>query len=372
MGLDNKIIRVFPGSNTSRGYYSFFNNIITRGARRIYIIKGGPGTGKSTLMRAVGQRFLDLGYDLEYHHCSSAPDSLDALVIPGLKVGLLDGTAPHAIEPEMPGAVDQIINIDDYLSGDLILNHKGQIQANFDQTKRFFKTAYSLLTESKQAYDEYSSYVSESLDRSRYYKISRILLESIFSDIGVEGRQEPQSRQLFAAAITPLGFVDYLETILDKDMRVYSIKGVPGTGVKGLIGRIADEATERGLYTLRFHCPYEPEKLDMVIIPSLTTAVLNSSQPHHFDIKKLESVQIIEDVDLNTCIQKTKLYPYEDLMQDARKRYNSLIDKAVAALARAMEAHDRNEAYYVKAMDFKGLDKKKEEIIEQIMSLIDK
>ena len=40
------------GGNTSKGFYSRFDNIISpEEARRIFVIKGGPGTGKSTLMK---------------------------------------------------------------------------------------------------------------------------------------------------------------------------------------------------------------------------------------------------------------------------------------------------------------------------------
>ena len=46
----------------------------------------------------------DLGYDVELHYCSSDFDSLDAIVIEELKVALMDGTAPHVMEPEIPGS----------------------------------------------------------------------------------------------------------------------------------------------------------------------------------------------------------------------------------------------------------------------------
>jgi len=94
--MSGKIRRVFPGGNTSKGFYSYYDNIINKDANRIFILKGGPGTGKSSLMKKIGQILLDKGYDVEYHHCSSDNNSVDGIVIPKLKVGLIDGTAPHA------------------------------------------------------------------------------------------------------------------------------------------------------------------------------------------------------------------------------------------------------------------------------------
>ena len=40
-----------------------------------------------------------MGYDAEYILCSGDPDSLDAVIIPSLKLAWADGTAPHALEP---------------------------------------------------------------------------------------------------------------------------------------------------------------------------------------------------------------------------------------------------------------------------------
>lgn len=94
--MKGKIRHLFPGGNTSKGFYSFYHYIISQDtARRKICIKGGPGTGKSTLMKSIGTFFNDKGYDIEYHHCSSDNNSLDGIVIKQLNIALLDGTAPH-------------------------------------------------------------------------------------------------------------------------------------------------------------------------------------------------------------------------------------------------------------------------------------
>ena len=42
--------------------------------------------------------------------CSSDNNSLDGIVIPKLKIAILDGTA-HVVDPVFPGVVDEIINL---------------------------------------------------------------------------------------------------------------------------------------------------------------------------------------------------------------------------------------------------------------------
>lgn len=90
--------KVFPGGNTCRGFYSFYDYIIGSEAARIFVIKGGPGVGKSSFMRFIANEFVENGYDVELHHCSSDNNSLDGVVIPAAKVALIDGTAPQRAE----------------------------------------------------------------------------------------------------------------------------------------------------------------------------------------------------------------------------------------------------------------------------------
>ena len=93
-------IHFFAGSNTARGFYSCFENILPADMRRrMFFIKGGPGVGKSTLMRRVGAYAEEKGLKAIYFHCSSDPDSLDGVCLPERGIGLMDATAPHVYDP---------------------------------------------------------------------------------------------------------------------------------------------------------------------------------------------------------------------------------------------------------------------------------
>lgn len=89
--------KVFAGNNTSQGFYSFFEYLIPPDAKRVLIIKGGPGVGKSTLMQAIAAEMLEHGYDVEMHCCSADAGSLDGILIPRLGVVVVDGTAPQRV-----------------------------------------------------------------------------------------------------------------------------------------------------------------------------------------------------------------------------------------------------------------------------------
>jgi len=103
---NSHVIHRFFGASTPLGLVDFIPELTT-GLRRI-LIKGRPGSGKSTLMRAILAKAVELGYDADVYYCSLDPKSLDMVVIPELNFCIFDATAPHEYEPSF--ATDTIIN----------------------------------------------------------------------------------------------------------------------------------------------------------------------------------------------------------------------------------------------------------------------
>ena len=136
----------FPGNNTPQGFFSYYGNILgQREARRIYCIKGGPGTGKSTLIRKIGETFAAMGEDVDFLHCSADENSLDGIVLHGKKVAVIDGTSPHMTDPKCPGAVDKIINLGEFWSEEGIAANKAEILDFNEETSKWYRICYNYL-----------------------------------------------------------------------------------------------------------------------------------------------------------------------------------------------------------------------------------
>ena len=93
-------IQYFLGGNTPSGFYSLYHQLSDpERFRALYIIKSGPGSGKSSLMRRVGRHAQAAGLETQEILCSGDPDSLDALILPQLGAAIVDGTAPQGAVP---------------------------------------------------------------------------------------------------------------------------------------------------------------------------------------------------------------------------------------------------------------------------------
>ena len=78
--MRNGIREFFAAANTEEGFYSIFESVFPPSALdKIFIIKGGPGTGKSTLMRQIAEYACGRGYSPELYYCSSDTSSLDGI-----------------------------------------------------------------------------------------------------------------------------------------------------------------------------------------------------------------------------------------------------------------------------------------------------
>jgi hypothetical protein len=362
-----KVTKLFAGANTPEGFVSFFGDIAGMNPNRVFIIKGGPGVGKSTFMSKIANDLIKMGYDLEYYHCASDPDSLDAMVVPALGVAIMDGTAPHMIDPQYPGAVEELIHFGDDWNEQLIIPNRDVIIKGSKSMKRWFQTGHSQLKEAKIAYDEWKSYVRESLDTIKYRQLVYCLIKRVMNNCNNYGGNNGE-KHYFSSAVTPNGIKDFAATCFKPGMKVYPIYGGPGSGAKEVLTRIAQIAQWQGLFTEKSHCPIEPESLDMVMIPKLDTVVINIWPPLRSHVPNVEGICLQEGIDLDTCLpQGGVIEDYREVAMDARKRFLTLLDKAMGNMARAKAVHTEIEGYYISAMDFEKIEQRRKEVLGRML-----
>ena len=139
--MTGKALHYFAGGNTARGYFSLYDSNFA-GLEKVFILKGGPGTGKSTLMRKIAANWLEKDYDVEFIHCSSDPGSVDGIIFPALKIGIVDGTEPHVVEPKAPGAIEEYVNLGDAWDSQKLSTEKVKIIRLMDERKEAYNQAY--------------------------------------------------------------------------------------------------------------------------------------------------------------------------------------------------------------------------------------
>ena len=173
----------FPGNNTPKGFYSCYRHILgQREARQILCIKGGPGTGKSTFIRHVGEAFLNAGEDVDFLHCSADENSLDGILIHGKKTALLDGTSPHATDPMTPGAVDRIINLGDFWDEEKLREEKETIIKTGEKKSRWYGICYNYLAAASAVSRSLETIYQDAVSSEDLYRTAAEICGLLFKD----------------------------------------------------------------------------------------------------------------------------------------------------------------------------------------------
>ena len=360
MSMAGKIIRYFAGGNTARGFYSLFDSNL-EGLERVYILKGGPGTGKSTLMKEIGAYWSEKGYSVEYLHCSSDPDSIDGVIIPSLKVGVVDGTAPHVIEPKLPGAVEEYVNLGEAWDARLLAREKQNIQDLSNQASQAFQNAYQTFAQALRVHDDWEKIYIQSMDFDKANELTDRLIETFYGDKSLNKQSDVRHR--FLGAATPKGAVDFVPNLTADINKRYFIKGRPGSGKSTMLKKLASEGEARGFDLEIYHCGFDPNSLDMVIIRELGIAIFDSTAPHEY-FPSREGDEIIDMY--GTVIAPDTDELFADQIKEVQSQYKANMKKAIGFLADAKEIRNQLEAVYISTMDFDVVSKQKEKIQSEI------
>lgn len=350
---------LFPGGNTSKGFYSFYRYILSQeDANRIICIKGGPGTGKSSFMKKIGKHFSNLGYPIEYHHCSSDNNSLDGVVIKNLNVALLDGTSPHIVDPINPGAVDEILNVGVALDYKFLATNKKEVIKINKEIGKSFKRAYRFLGAAKGVHEDWSTLNSESINS---IKVDTLINELKATIISSSKEGYGNDRHLFSTAFTPNGIVSFnLDLSSDVDNLIV-LKGGPGLRKTEILKSVGLEAQRNGYFVEYLHDPFIPERIENIIIPELSYAIFTTNEIS--DITYNNKTKIYDMVDV--CYKATLTSKIDEILYD-KKEFNELTNKALSCIKNSKAMHDELESFYIKAMDFSIVDSLYDEILKKI------
>ena len=316
-------MRFFPGGNTAAGFCSRFGGILPE-PRRTVCLKGGPGVGKSSLMKRVAAAHEAKGRNVEYYHCSSDPDSLDAIAVPELGFMMLDGTAPHVIDPTLPGARDEIVNLGIFLDVDALRPRTEEITRLSREIAGRFERAYGFLAAAANVRD--AACRGEPKPQA-VASLTRELAERLPLRGGYGS-----ARELFAEAHTPKGLVSLLDS-LPRDT-VFAVDTPFGCSADTLLRSFAQAAQSRGLNVVLLLDPLRPERLAHVAIPAHGVLLTTSAPP---DAERVDG-----------------LFELSEAREESfdRNAFELLLLRATEQLRCAKSLHDALESVYTPAMDF--------------------
>lgn len=365
MRPEEKRLQFLLGANTPQGFVSRFDQLVNpEEGWKTYIIKGGPGSGKSTLMKRVAEALEEECPGMEYIHCSSDVESMDALVLPEKKAAILDGNPPHSLEPRYPGVVESLVDLTSCWDERKLAAHReeivrltGQISRCHEHCCRFLAAASSLLGDSYRV-----ALGCVDLPKLNAY-LGRLSEKELKRKAGPPLPGKEQVR--FLTALTNQGVIQYTNTAKLLAQRIYLINDEYGAVSRLTLHYIRSKALEAGYDVISCYCPLSPfEKLEQLFIPELSLGFLTSNRFHSFDLE-IDPYRII-NCQRFTDSQKLK-EPKRQLTFN-RKAAAQMLAQGEGLIQEAKELHDQLEQYYTGATSFKKVDRLTQQLIQKLQS----
>ncbi|MCC8131735.1 MAG: hypothetical protein LUC38_06810 [Oscillospiraceae bacterium] len=343
----------FLGYSTPNDFNNHLKDDIESGEFTTYIIKGGPGTGKSSMMKKIASMVSDLD-EPEIYYCSSDPNSLDAVLFDNLKVIIADGTAPHVIEPTYPGAREVLVDLGECWNLDSLSADKNGIIDATNRNLRYHALAKKYLSAIISVNEDIMSIGDSALDCEKLGSYCERLSAKLFPKKKSPDHQgKIKFRQM--TSFTPDGVKTFNN--LFENLDVYKIEDDCFSVTDKLLKQLAGCARDNGY--------------DVLISKNV---FLSGSVYQHMIIPEI-GTDFVSGVPLDTNSTKINAMRFydKDILRDKHKRLmfdegivKELTDEMISALRTAKDIHDELESYYIKAMDFDKVNSTCEQLIERI------
>ena len=349
-------ISYFLGANTPQGFYGLTQQLFDPAqVQALYILKGGAGCGKSSLMKKLAQQGEEQGLEVHRFFCSGDPGSLDAVLFPSLRTALVDGTAPHVVEPTLPGVVEHYVNLERFYDTAALLPRKEEMVALMCAYQGCYRRAYRCLKGAGQLLEDNRDILETPELANKVRKRAA----------GIVSREIPRNgpgsavAERFLSGVTCQGYVEYFDTVTALCGRVYELRDSYGTAHL-MLEELLSAATERGWPVIACPDPMATQRLRHLLIPALGLAFVTGTPESPYPGEPYRRLR------LDSMADKEVVRRSRARIRFARKVANALMEEGMETLAQGKALHDELEAIYNPHVDFTGVYAVAEELSRRI------
>ncbi len=356
---DSCNIVYFASANSGDGFISYFGKVFDPNSfERIFILKGGPGTGKSTLMKKAKKCALSYDLNCEEILCSSDPDSLDGIIINTQKgkLAIIDGTAPHVRDTIIPGAVDELLDLGKYWNSKALFSCKNKITELQNQKQNAYENAYAYLSSAKRLLKRKQLLLRDCINTQKLYKAVGRFFKYSKSSTAI-----PSVSYKLSSAISAKGSfrTDIYKDCFGESVAVYGPQGSSYI----VLSAIKDCAALTGSDVILSPTPLIPDDIDGIFVKSINTSFFDAGNSRPTNSEKCINAQRFIDPDALRTIKPA--------LRSISKLYEASMSNAYSELAKSRSLHFSLEQIYTRAMDFDAFNEAVEYISEQIKAFCD-
>lgn len=349
------VLDFFLGALSPSGFTGWFAQAAAEPDVTPWLIKAGPGCGKSTFMQRLLERDAANcrrdGNWIERIHCSSDPDSLDGVRLSDVKALVLDATAPHTLDCKFPDAAERLIPLYDALDHEYLVRHRAEILQIGQDHAHLMQQAAAHWALACAVLQRRRSLAAACLDEKKLSAFTARLAARTMPSRRGAGPGRQYHRVL--SAPTPKGLILFHQTIPQlAGETLYAVCDPYGACSARMLAQLAEHAHRRGYDAYLCHCASDQrDKIDHLFVPALGLGFVTSNPWHPMEFANQKNIHAVR---FTACAPEPR---QKRLLSYHKKLAFSLLEKTCEAQLAAKTLHDALERYYVQASDFETVDR---------------
>ena len=286
-----------------------------------------------TLKTAVLRNIID--YYQPNHSLEIILSSVDDSYVEGVicRKELLAIITDRLVTPEI--LTTQVINLADFFETYVV--SEDQLQA-----KKYRDRAAGYFSQGLAVHDDLEKIYIEEMDFTKADKMFDDFIQILLQN-ELKREQPPCVYHRFFGTTTAKGPVNVVPHLIKNLSRRVYIKGRAGTGKSVFMKKVATACQNIGLDTELYHCSFDPDSIDMVLVPELSFCIFDSTDPHAFSPERTS--------DMTIDLYEGSVTPGTDEkfaaeIKEVTRSYKSFLQQGINSLKQAHEYQIKSEEGY--------------------------
>ncbi|WP_164668058.1 AAA family ATPase [Virgibacillus doumboii] len=328
--------------NTAEGFVNFLDTNLL-GIDRVIALKHPSAKLKSKILQNLINKYRS--DDLEILQSALGSKYLDGLINREKSVAFLD--------EKIANSSTKTIDLED------LLPVSQQDQEDFQSLTQ---KAHESFTTGLKVHDDLEEVYINQMDFDRADEFANEFISDLLNDVP-EKKRKSHTYHRFFGTNTADGVVNVVPHLTSNIKHVHYIKGRAGTGKSTIMKKIAQACSDHGFDVELYHCSFDPNSIDMVLVRELDFCIFDSTDPHEFFPKR--DGEVIEDL-YGELVTPGTDEKFKTEINDLNNHYKSYMKQGIRYLKEADSYLEKTEQNYMENVTDQDIKKVTKHIVKNV------
>ncbi|GAB3068706.1 hypothetical protein [Virgibacillus ainsalahensis] len=319
--------KYYVSGNTAEGFINFLPSNV-KDFKQVIILKHPSLALKTAIIEKIIHRS---NQQAEILLSAQGNKYLDGVIIRGKSLAIIDD---KIATDDLAGSIeldlslflkDKLYLTDDYMEkNSQYQNEIGYAHANF--------------AEGLKIHDDLEEIYIDEMDFEKADQLTKKFITNLLQGAPKKNQSAHVYHRLFGTN-TSDGVVNVVLHLIQNISNVYHVKGRAGTGKSTFMKKVAKACEDYGFDTEIYHCSFDPNSLDMVLVRELDFCMFDSTDPHAFSPQAEDSIMDLYEETVTPGTDEK----FASKINEVHTNYKSRMKKGIQHLKQAGKHLDRLE-----------------------------